>query len=312
MNIEDVHRVLIVGAGTMGQQIGLQCATHGYHVTLYDAAEDALTTALSQVRLYATQMVAGGFLTSEEAGAALAGIAASSDPVRAGADADLLSESVPEDPELKGRVLAQFNQLCPARTIFTTNTSSLIPSMFAEATGRPAQFAALHFHQYVWDSNVVDIMPHPATSPETVELLYTFAQRIGQIPIVLKKENHGYVFNAMLNALNRAALSLAARGVASVEDVDRAWMGVMKTRAGPFGILDHIGLQLAWDITRYWAEALNDPELQANADFLRQYIERGRLGVKSGRGFYAYPDPAYAQPGFLTGGERNSEQASAS
>jgi 3-hydroxybutyryl-CoA dehydrogenase len=302
VNVEDIHRVLIVGAGTMGQQIGLQCAMHGYRVTLYDATEDALKTAASQVRSYAAQMVEGDLLTSEKADAALARMDATSDPARAAA-ADLLSESVPEDPELKGRVLAQFNQLCPARTIFTTNTSSLVPSMFAEATGRPALFAALHFHQYVWHSNVVDIMPHPGTAPETVGLLQAFAQRIGQIPIVLKKENYGYVFNAMLNALNRAALSLAARGVASVEDIDRAWMGVMKTGVGPFGILDQIGLQTAWDITRYWAKALNDPELQANADFLWQYLDQGRLGVKSGRGFYTYPDPAYAQPGFLTGGQ---------
>jgi 3-hydroxybutyryl-CoA dehydrogenase len=287
----------------MGQQIGLQCAMHGYRVTLYDATEDALKTAASQVRSYAAQMVEGGLLTSEEADAALARMDAASDPARAAVDADLLSESVPEDPELKGRVLAQFHQLCPAHTIFTTNTSSLIPSMFAEATGRPAQFAALHFHQCVWESNVVDIMPHPGTAPETVELLQAFAQRIAQIPIILKKENYGYVFNAMLNALNRAALSLAARGVASVEDIDRAWMGVMKTGVGPFAILDRIGLQTAWDITRYWAEALNDPELQANADFLRQYLDQGRLGVKSGHGFYSYPNPAYAQPDFLTGGE---------
>ena len=172
--------------------------------------------------------------------------------------------------------------------------------MLAEATGRPAQFAALHFHQHVWDSNVVDIMPHSGTSRETVDLLHAFAKRIGQIPILVKKESPGYVFNAMLNALNGAALALAAQGVATVEDIDRAWMGVMHTTVGPFGILDVVGLKTAWDITRYWAEALSDPELQANADFLKGYIDRGRLGVKSGRGFYTYPNPAYARPGFLS------------
>jgi 3-hydroxybutyryl-CoA dehydrogenase len=172
--------------------------------------------------------------------------------------------------------------------------------MFAEATGRPAQFAALHFHQFVWESNVVDIMPHPGTSADTVVLLEAFARRIGQIPIVLKRESYGYVFNAMLGALNRAALSLAAGGVASVEDVDRAWMVVMKTRIGPFGILDIIGLETAWDITEYWAKALHDPELQTNADFLKNYIGQNRLGLKNGQGFYTYPNPHYQQPGFLT------------
>ena len=303
VKIEDVRRVLIVGVGAMGQQIGLQCAMHGYDVMLYDIALEALASAAAKVRAYAEHLVAEGRLTQEEADAALARITTTDDPQEPAAEADLLSESVPEDPELKGKVLAQFNQLCPPRTIFTTNTSSLIPSMFAQATGRPNQFAALHFHQYVWESNVVDVMSHAGTSKQTEELLYAFAKRIGQIPILCKKESHGYVFNAMLNAVNRAALTLAANGVASVEDIDRAWIGVMKMPVGPFGILDHVGLQTAWDITKHWAEELRDPQLQANADFLKRYIDQGRLVVKSGRGFYTYPNPAYEQPGFLVGGD---------
>lgn len=300
MNITDIRRVLIVGAGTMGQQIGLQCAMHGYAVTLYDIDPTALDTAQAQIKMYAGHLTAQGRLAQAEIETVLARITPASDPQQA-AEADLLSESVPEDPALKGKILAQFNDLCPAHTLFTTNTSTLLPSMFAEATGRPAQFAAFHFHQFVWESNVVDIMPHPGTSADTVALLEAFARRIGQIPIVLKKESYGYVFNAMLGALNRAALSLAAGGVASVEDVDRAWMVVMKTRIGPFGILDVIGLETAWDITQYWAKALHDPELQTNADFLKNYIEQNRLGLKNGQGFYTYPNPLYQRPDFLTG-----------
>lgn len=300
MNIDNIQRILIVGAGTMGQQIGLQCAMHGYQVTLYDLAPEMLAAATEQLKAYADHLTAAGRLSQVEAGTALSRISATTDPTLA-AQADLLSESVPEDPALKGQVLAQFNQLCPPHTIFTTNTSMLLPSMFAEATGRPAQFAALHFHQVVWESNVVDIMPHPGAAAETVELLRQFAQRIGQIPIVLQKENYGYVFNSMLGALNRVAIGLAAKDVASIEDIDRAWMGIMKMPIGPMGILDLIGLKTAWDITAYWAKTLNDPELQTNADFLKQYVDQGWLGVKTGRGFYSYPEPAYQQPGFLEG-----------
>jgi 3-hydroxybutyryl-CoA dehydrogenase len=185
--------------------------------------------------------------------------------------------------------------------VFTTNTSSLVPSMFAEASGRPGQFAALHFHGYVWVSNVVDIMPHPGTAPETLELLEAFARRIGQIPIRLERENNSYVFNTLRNALLRSATSLAARQVTSFQNVDRAWMGVMKTPVGPFGIMDMIGLETVLDITQYWASLLNDPELQQNADFVRPYVEQSQLGVKSGRGFYSYPDPDYAREGFVEG-----------
>jgi 3-hydroxybutyryl-CoA dehydrogenase len=301
MKIEDVRCVLIVGAGTMGQQIGLQCAMHGYEVIVYDIVPEALEVANTQIKAYAAQLVSQAHLTQNEADAALARISFTTNPRDAATRADLLSESVPEDPALKGKVFAQFNELCPPHTIFTTNTSTLIPSMFAEATGRPAQFAALHFHTYVWDSNVVDIMPHPGTSLETVELLYAFARRIGQIPIVLQKENYQYVFNAMLGALNTAAIKLVVDGVVSVEGVDRAWMGVMKMPVGPFGILDIVGLKTVWDIVQYWATAVSDPQLQANANFLKKYVDKEWLGVKTGRGFYTYPDPAFARPEFLTG-----------
>ncbi len=285
----------------MGQQIGLQCAMYGYDVVLYDIAPDMLETATARQKAILAGFAAEGHMTQEQAEATLARITTTSDPKEAASEADLLSESVPENPELKGKVFTQFNELCPPRTIFTTNTSTLIPSMFAEATGRPAQFAALHFHLDVWVSNVVDIMPHAGTSEETVELLYAFAKRIGQIPIICKKENYGYVFNAMLNALNGAALTLAANGIAAVRDIDRAWIGIMKMPIGPLGILDRVGLDTAWEITEYWAKVLGDQQLQKNADYLKEYVDKGYVGVKSGRGFYTYPDPAYQQPGFLTG-----------
>jgi 3-hydroxybutyryl-CoA dehydrogenase len=288
MRIDDIRRVLIVGGGTMGRQIGLQCAMHGYDVILYDTSGDALEAAKAEIRVHADHLVTWGRLTRQNADAALARIAATTDPEEAAAEADLLSESVPEDPDLKSRVFAQFNELCPPRTIFTTNTSHLLPSMFAAQSGRPTQFAALHFHPHVWEANVVDIMPHPGTSPDTVELLRAFAERIGQIPIVLSKENPGYVFNTMLNALIGAALTLAVNGVASVEDIDRAWTGVTKMIAGPFGTLDFIGLDIVWQVIESVAQVTGDPQMQANADFIKQYVDKGWLGLKSGRGFYSY------------------------
>jgi 3-hydroxybutyryl-CoA dehydrogenase len=291
LRIKDIRCVLIVGAGTMGRQISLQCATHGYNVTLYDIAPEALKAASGQLKEYADHLVAWGRLSQQEADAALTRITTTNNAKQAASRADLLSESVPEDPELKGRVFAQFNKLCPSHTIFTTNTSELIPSLFAEKTGRPDKFAALHFHQRVWEANVADIMPHPGTSQATMELLRAFAESIGQIPIVLKKEHPAYVFNYMLNALTGAALDLAVDNVASVEDIDRAWTGVMKTMVGPFGILDFVGLDLALQIWDMFAKLSGDPQTQARADFLKGYVDKGWLGVKSGRGFYTYTKP---------------------
>jgi 3-hydroxybutyryl-CoA dehydrogenase len=302
MQIDDVRRVLIIGSGTMGLQIGLQCATHGYAVALYDNDPGALEAGMARLRGYADDQVRAGVIDAAGRERALGAITTTTDQALAAAEVDLVSESVPEDPALKGRVLGQFNALCPPRTIFTTNTSSLLPSMFAAATGRPDRFAALHFHQPVWSGNVVDVMPHPGTSQDTTELLLAFARRIGQIPIHLRKESYGYVFNAMYNAINTAAVTLVANGVASLDDVDRAWMGIFKMPIGPFGMLDDVGLDTVWHITDYWAHQLGDAQLRTNADFLKTYLDRGCLGAKSGEGFYHYPDPAYARPGFVESG----------
>lgn len=300
MKVDDIRRVLILGAGTMGQQIGFQCAMHGYEVVFYDLSQEILDKALSRVAKLGSWYVSIGRITEEQLNQSLLRITGTPDPAKAAQGVDFVSESVPEEPELKGKVFAQFNKLCPERTIFTTNTSMLVPSLFAEATGRPAKFAALHFHD-LRISNVVDVMPHPGTSPEVTDLIHDFARSIGQIVIMLHRENNGYVFNTMLSSLFFSALTLASRNVTTIEDIDRSWMGVMHTPIGPFGIMDQVGLGTVWTITDYWAKKTGDPQAQANADFVKQYVDKGHLGAKTHKGFYSYPNAAYTDPGFLTG-----------
>jgi len=306
MKVEDINRVLILGAGTMGQQIGLQCAMHAYDVVYYDLSQEILDKAMRRVAKLGAWYASTGRLAEDSLHKALARISATPDPAKAAQDVDLISESIPEDPELKGKVFAQFNTLCPERTIFTTNTSMLVPSMFAKATGRPEKLVALHFHD-LRANHITDLMPHPGTAPEVTRLVHEFAESIGQIVIVLQRENSGYVFNTMLSSLFSSALSLASRKVATVEDIDRSWMGVMHTSMGPFGIMDQIGLSTVWTITDYWAKKTGDAQAQANADFLKQYIDKGHLGFKTNQGFYSYPNPVYTQANFLTGGGKQNE-----
>lgn len=288
MDAGDIARVLVVGAGTMGQQIAVQCAAHGLSVVMLDIDPDALVRARTRVEALAAALADDPAFVGLDVVAGASRIQYSTDPVSAADDIDLVSESVVEDPALKGRVFAELDGLCPERTVFATNTSSLLPSMFAEASGRPDRLASLHFHQPVWSANVVDVMPHPGTSEGTVELLVGFAERIGQVPIRLHRESPGYVFNAMYNALNREAITLAANGIASVEDVDKAWTTVTKMARGPFGMLDVVGIDTAWHITQYWADVTKDPQLLTNASWLKGYLDRGRAGVKTGKGFYDY------------------------
>jgi 3-hydroxybutyryl-CoA dehydrogenase len=307
---EKIDQVAIVGAGTMGQQIAFQCAGHGIAVVLYDISASVLEDARTRIGGYAEGLVAGGVVTEQVRDAALARIAITAEASLAAADADLLCEAVPEDPGLKGRVLGEFDALCPPRTIFATNTSTLLPSQFARVSGRPDRLVALHFHIPVWVTNLADVMPHEGTRPEVVSRMVRFAREIGQVPIELRREHSGYVFNAMFTAVNREAITMAEQGVAPIEDIDRAWMHVTKWPHGPFGGLDAIGIDVAWQITDYWARELPaDSQLRRNAAFLKSYVDRGELGVKSGQGFYGYPDPAFARPGFIEGQPRRGSSA---
>ena len=298
MRVEEIKKILIIGAGTMGQQIGFLCALHGFDTMIYDQSQEALDRSRARLIRFAEKFASRRRVDEGKARAALARISMSCDAGEAAEGVDFVSESVYEDVELKCRVFETFHPLCPPAAVFTTNSSSLIPSMMADATGRPDKFAAFHFHNTL-TSVVVDIMPHPGTAPETVALIEGLARRLGQTPILIKRENHGYVFNTMLMNLCDTALYLAAGGIATIEDIDRSWMGVMNTAIGPFGIMDSIGLDTTLRVNEIWASQLNDPRAISNVEFLKQYVDRGKLGTKSGEGFYQYPDPAFQRADFL-------------
>ena len=300
MKVDDIKNVLIVGSGTMGQQIGFQCALYDCNVVLYDIKKEMLDKAMERIKRIASRMTREGRITQEKAQDAIGRIRTTIDMVRAAKDADIVSESVPEDPDLKGKVFGQLNALCPERTIFTTNTSTLLPSMFAQATGRPEKFLAYHFHD-IRMTNVVDVMPHPGTSPEFVELVKEFAERTGLVPIVLHQESVGYVFNYMFTNLFDSALTLAANDIATVEDIDRVWMGIMRMLIGPFGLMDSVGLDTVWHVTNFWAKNTGDAQKIKNAKFAKKYVDRGELGQKTRKGFYTYPNPAFASSDFLKG-----------
>lgn len=302
MNIDKIKRVLILGSGTMGQQIGYLCALHGFDVVIYDISKELLEKAKKRNQKMPLHMGLYDTFSQEDFQQASGRISYTDNPEIAAQGVDIVNESIPEDPKLKSDVFNQFNALCPPEAIFTTNTSSLIPSMFAEATGRPEKFCALHFH-VITTTKIVDVMPHPETSSETINVVTEFAKRIGQIPIVLKKEHNGYVFNHMLMALLDSALSIASNGISTPEEVDRAWMGVMNHFIGPFGIIDSIGIGTVHKVTEYWAGMSKDKKALDNAAFLKKYVDAGTLGIMTNKGFYNYPAPAYAEPDFVKGCE---------
>ena len=160
---------------------------------------------------------------------------------------------------------------------------------------------ALHFANPVWDSNIGEVMGHPGTDPDVVDRVMEFAAAIGLVPIRLEKEHNGFISNSLLVPLLMAAQELVTNGIASHQDVDKTWMVMTKMATGPFGIMDIVGLETAYNISHQRAEAKNDEQMRRNAAYLkRHFVDRGKLGIKSGEGYYTYPNPAFHDDDFVS------------
>jgi 3-hydroxyacyl-CoA dehydrogenase len=293
-------KITTAGAGTMGSQVAWQMAFHGKDVTVYDAIPAGLENGKGLHRQYAEHFVEHCGATREQIDATFARLAYTTDLAAAVHDADLISESVPESLSIKESFWREASKHAPARTVFTTNTSTLAPSALAGFVDRPQRFLALHFAIGVWDSNIGEVMCHPGTDAAVFESLLGFAEEIGLVPIPIRKEQSGYIINSLLVPWCTAALELLVRGVSDVESIDRTWMITMRSGLGPFGMMDRMGLAVVYHVAKLLGETTPNTQALEYARYLDEhFIQEGHLGVASGRGFYRYPNPAFSQPGFI-------------
>lgn len=292
--INDIQNILVVGAGTLGLRIALRCALDGYKTTMYDISEEQIATALKMQSHLTESYLKKGMLNNEMIARAKNNLSTSTDLASACKGVDLISESIIENIDIKTEFYKGLMAHIDKDVIITTNTSYLLPSDLVDCINQPSYFCALHFHD-VFNQTVVDIMPHPGTAQWVNDLLIEFGRRINQIPVFIKKESSGYIFNSMLMAILGQAGSLAVNDVGSIQDIDRSFMGNFGTLAGPFGIMDQVGLDTAYHIigTR------TDRKSVEFAAFIKGYVEQGKLGFKTGEGFYKYPNPEFTNPDFL-------------
>jgi len=282
-----ISNVTVVGTGVLGSQIAFQAAFHGYAVTAYDISDEVMEKARSGfarlAELYKVDGVAGA--VDGEADATISNIRLASALDDAVAEADLVIEAVPESIDLKRAVYATLGELAPARTIFATNTSTLLPSDLKASTGRPDRFLALHYANHVWRQNTGEIMGTTDTDPAVYAAVVEFAKGSGLVPIEIKKEKAGYLLNSLLIPLLDAAGALLLDGFADPETIDKTWRIGTGAPIGPFQILDIVGLSTAYNI----ASANPDPRKQRLAQYLKDnFIDKGKLGITTGEGFYTY------------------------
>ncbi|GAA1789351.1 3-hydroxyacyl-CoA dehydrogenase [Agromyces lapidis] len=281
-----VQHVTVLGTGVLGSQIAYQTAFSGLEVVAYDLDETALAAARQRFEKLAATYVEEGVTGAADGGAqaALARVSYSADLAAAVANADLVIEAVPESIEIKRDTYEKLAAVAPERTIFATNSSTLLPSAIADATGRPDRFLALHFANRIWAHNTAEIMGTPATDPAVYATVVEFAETIGMVPIEIKKEQPGYVLNSLLVPFLSAAGQLLVDGIAEPEAIDATWRIGTGAPMGPFQIYDIVGLTTAYNISK-----MGGPKQQEFAALIKErYIDQGKLGVATGEGFYRY------------------------
>ena len=284
----------------MGSQVAWQMAFHGKEVIVYDAIPAGLERGRELHQEYAAHFVAERGASQAQVDATFARLEYTADVKWAVSDADLISESVPESLDIKESFWREASRHAPDRTVFTTNSSTLPPSALASFVDRPRQFLALHFAIGVWDANIGEVMGHPDTDEAVFDSVLEFAGEIGLVPIPIRKEQGGYIINSLLVPWCTAALDLVVRGVSDFESIDRTWMITLGTGMGPFGMMDRMGLGVVYHVAKLIGETTPNTQALESARYLDEnFIQQGRLGVSSGQGFYRYPGPAYADPGFI-------------
>ncbi|MBU9762316.1 3-hydroxyacyl-CoA dehydrogenase [Mycobacterium sp. TNTM28] len=280
-----IKTVTVLGTGVLGSQIAFQTAFKGFPVTAYDINDEVLAAASARfdklAETYADEVPDAGDGAAQEARGRLT---LTSDLAAAVTDADLVIEAIPEILDLKRETYQKLGQLAPDKTIFATNSSTLLPSDLKESTGRPEKFLALHFANRVWQFNTAEVMGTADTDPAVFAAVVEFAKAIGMVPIELHKEKAGYVLNSLLVPFLNAAAELAAGGYADPSAVDATWRIATGAPVGPFQIYDIVGLTTPYNIMSH-----GDAEAQKLAAWLKEnYIDKGKLGLASGEGFYKY------------------------
>lgn len=284
--------ITVAGSGVLGSQIAFQTAFKGFNVSVYDINDEALERAKKHFKRLMGNYQKDLIATKEEVRTAYERITYSSDLATSVADADLVIEAIPEVAQIKTDFYTKLGQVAPEKTIFTTNTSTLLPSMFAEATGRPEKFLALHFANEIWKNNTAEIMKHAGTDTKVFEEVIEFAKAIGMVTLPLHKEQPGYILNSLLVPLLDTAQSLLINEVADPETIDKTWRVATGAPLGPFAILDVVGITTAYNIASVKAKEGNKPSEKV-AHFLKtEYIDKGKLGVATGEGFFKYPKAA--------------------
>ena len=288
-----LERVAVIGTGTIGTQIAMLAANAGYSVKGYDVREGALDAILETIKGL------DKIIPRENWPECRKRIQPVTSLDEALVDAELVIEAVPEVLEYKRQIWVELGEKTPPDAILASNSSSIPVSRIEDSGGRHEKSLNIHFYLGM---AMADVMEGTRTDKQVVDIGVEWVRSLNLIPLRVKKELMGFCFNRVWRAIKREVLWMWAEGYADFKDIDRAWMifNGMKdpaTAFGPFSFMDEIGLDVIYNIEMVYYNDSKDPR-DKPPQALKDKIDRGELGVKTGKGFYTHPNPEYRDPDF--------------
>jgi 3-hydroxybutyryl-CoA dehydrogenase len=285
MRVDDVKRMAVIGAGTMGTGIAHVLAQHGFPVTLIDVDPGYLDRAMSRIKKNLSRQAEKGKITTEDVQASLERIASATE-LETAAEAQVVIEAVTEDPDTKFDLFRRLDEICPPETILGTNTSSISITEIAGQTKRPEKVVGIHFMNPVPVMKLVEIIRGISTSDETRDLAVEISSRVGKTPVEVD-DYPGFVSNRLLMPMINEAAFCLMEGVAEPEAIDTVMKLGMNHPMGPLALGDLIGLDTCLAIMEVLHNGFGDDKYRA-CPLLRKMVRAGHLGRKAGRGFYTY------------------------
>ena len=290
MNVDDVKTTAVIGAGEIGHGIAVGLALGEYQVRLTSTTEASLQKGMEAIRADLDRLVDLGFVAAEKAAAAPSRISTTLSLEEAARDADVVFEAVYENLPLKQQIFADLDKFCPERTILTSSTSTIIPSLLAALTQRSDRVLVAHYTGPSYLSPLVEIVRNDQTSDETVETVHQLLSRVGKSPVLVQKEVPGFIANRLLAALLREALHMVQRGIASPADIDTVLKTGHSRRWVVAGIFEMVEIAAGWDLALMaYPHVL--PDLDSSQDIMelvQELVDKGLLGAKSGKGFFEW------------------------
>ncbi|MGD7044402.1 3-hydroxyacyl-CoA dehydrogenase family protein [Jeotgalibacillus proteolyticus] len=283
----NVKHLTVIGAGSMGHQIGMLSALAGYRTIIQDVSENSLKNAEASLHSIMNRWIAKGKITENEKMKAFNYLSFTVDLEEAVHQADLVIEAVTEKLEVKREVFQKLEKFAPAHTIFATNSSTIVNSLIAGATKRKDKVVNMHFFFPPLLMDCVEVVMSRDTSEETADLAMEVCRRMNRTAVLLKKEISGFVANRILGALQKEAVYLYEEGVADFKEIDLICRKALNHPIGPFELMDLSGLDVAAFVMEQRYQETGDPEDKPFPCVLKK-VNQGELGRKTGKGWYTY------------------------